>query len=1013
MTDLDSLKLYYYNTGTSTWVQVTSLSQFPHISKRMDQYGICQVALTDFEGALFSTWNVRDNTQMKVVDSDSHVLFQGYLKNRNHSGSGITLTIYGFASRLDEEPFYSNFIYAEGLVKDVPYTTLEINAAASNSISDTTYPYGICKVGSYFYVCSYSDKKVYKYTDAFVLVTSYDVSAKTSKPLGITHDGTFFYISTVDEDNILKYDNSFNWQSTTDISADIDPYGCYGLEYHDSQFYVIGRSGGTSVVFIFSNAWVLQDTISLDVAYVYDIAYHSHSNRFYVVTPYSYLYVYDSSFERITGYYLSADSWGGACSDGYHLFLVRSWTYTLVNVYFPNGMAYGDDHYIELKQDDEDNDYPDFAWDDDMFVHGVNGLMIEDATSGDSSETWDISAISATNETRTTGSISDTQTAKDGNYYGIQDRGDPMSAYGECTVDGDSIDSTVYNLRSLTLNYRFGIKVYATINWCGATVRLYLKKDSDWVEIGKIYKYNSSAFASKYAWVEGSLILTEDLDDYLHKTGDDYDELNGLKFTIEGTANAEGAAILIDHVEVEIAFNAASISPIMEPIIMNGASWVATSLDFSSIAIQDEDRFRIGASTYEIIDTIQTQSKTEIYIKSTLSKYMARFFKGSNCMSALNDTCQLEGLHWAEDHQNGRIVLAKETDFVDSTLDLTTGNGDEDFDYDDKANHYRGVWVFGNASLNIQARTEDMDSTSFKWKQIVDDDIMTVADAQEVADAVFLELKDKRPSIIFTKTDTTNAYYVAEAMKTIDLTITKPTVAQATLPIRRLDIKRVGEHLKYTFYAGLGSTPPEEEDINLKRQISYMMQKLHQFRLTNSPLGAGATITPLDIAGIDTYIISIIGEVAIPVGAIFPYSGTSAPSGWLLCDGSAVSRTTYSTLFSLLGITHGQGDGSTTFNVPDLEGRFLRGVDNGAGRDPDAASRTAMNTGGNTGDNVGSIQSDELGEHRHLHQASTKYFASGSNANGPGTDLAGYYTAYAGGNETRPINAYVNFIIKY
>jgi microcystin-dependent protein len=60
-------------------------------------------------------------------------------------------------------------------------------------------------------------------------------------------------------------------------------------------------------------------------------------------------------------------------------------------------------------------------------------------------------------------------------------------------------------------------------------------------------------------------------------------------------------------------------------------------------------------------------------------------------------------------------------------------------------------------------------------------------------------------------------------------------------------------------------------------------------------------------------------------GMIFPYAGASAPTGFLLCDGSAVSRTTYADLFTLISTTYGAGDGSTTFNVPDLKGRFPLG----------------------------------------------------------------------------------------
>lgn len=66
---------------------------------------------------------------------------------------------------------------------------------------------------------------------------------------------------------------------------------------------------------------------------------------------------------------------------------------------------------------------------------------------------------------------------------------------------------------------------------------------------------------------------------------------------------------------------------------------------------------------------------------------------------------------------------------------------------------------------------------------------------------------------------------------------------------------------------------------------------------------------------------SVIAET--PVGAIQGYAGTAAPSGWLLCDGSAVSRTTYSELFGVVSTTYGTGDGSTTFNLPNITGYII------------------------------------------------------------------------------------------
>ena len=73
--------------------------------------------------------------------------------------------------------------------------------------------------------------------------------------------------------------------------------------------------------------------------------------------------------------------------------------------------------------------------------------------------------------------------------------------------------------------------------------------------------------------------------------------------------------------------------------------------------------------------------------------------------------------------------------------------------------------------------------------------------------------------------------------------------------------------------------------------------------------------------------------VGVPISAIYYLATSTVPSGYLECNGQAVSRTTYATLFSFIGTTYGVGDGSTTFNVPDLRGQFIRGWDHGKGVD--------------------------------------------------------------------------------
>ena len=113
--------------------------------------------------------------------------------------------------------------------------------------------------------------------------------------------------------------------------------------------------------------------------------------------------------------------------------------------------------------------------------------------------------------------------------------------------------------------------------------------------------------------------------------------------------------------------------------------------------------------------------------------------------------------------------------------------------------------------------------------------------------------------------------------------------------------------------------------------------------------------------------INTLTTAKVPIGAVSPYAGSSAPSGWLLCYGQNVSRTTYSALFSAISTTFGSGDGSTTFTLPDLRGRVAAGKDNMGGS---SASRLVnMVSGGTLGASGGAerhqLSTGEMPAHTH------------------------------------------------
>lgn len=139
-------------------------------------------------------------------------------------------------------------------------------------------------------------------------------------------------------------------------------------------------------------------------------------------------------------------------------------------------------------------------------------------------------------------------------------------------------------------------------------------------------------------------------------------------------------------------------------------------------------------------------------------------------------------------------------------------------------------------------------------------------------------------------------------------------------------------------------------------------------------------------------------NMLVPAGAIMAFAMNGAPTGWLAADGTAVSRSTYATLFAAIATTYGVGDGSTTFNLPDLRGYFVRG--------------TGTNSDGTVSGTFAAKQADELKSHTHTYtfKSTTGGTSAGGDPNSIGNTSVN--TGATGGTETRPKNIAMFYCIK-
>lgn len=152
---------------------------------------------------------------------------------------------------------------------------------------------------------------------------------------------------------------------------------------------------------------------------------------------------------------------------------------------------------------------------------------------------------------------------------------------------------------------------------------------------------------------------------------------------------------------------------------------------------------------------------------------------------------------------------------------------------------------------------------------------------------------------------------------------------------------------------------------------------------------------------------NLTGIEGVNTGLILPWGDSSIPSGFLECDGSAVSRSTYANLFAVIGTTHGSGDGSTTFNLPDLQGKCCQNSSPTKSFATSGGSSTVTITG-NIGGSASphTLSTPEISSHTHPRSIGGSVPAGANNPPIPRTnpqEVSG--SEGGGGAHTHPVSA--------
>lgn len=286
-------------------------------------------------------------------------------------------------------------------------------------------------------------------------------------------------------------------------------------------------------------------------------------------------------------------------------------------------------------------------------------------------------------------------------------------------------------------------------------------------------------------------------------------------------------------------------------------------------------------------------------------------------------------------------------------------------------------------------------------------------------DVTLTSTQYRPPQIIVTGTLTANVRYLIPASVGGQWTVTNNTSGAFTLKIAS-----AAGGSDITLPSGTTIVSCDGTSGGMRRSIGYTLVANGGTGLTSTPSngqlligdGSGYTLSTLT-AGSGISITNAAGAITITAltllspGIVVPFAGATAPTGWLLCDGSAVNRSVYAALFAIISTTYGAGDGSTTFNLPNLVDKFTAGAGSAYALGSSGGSTTTSSAGshnhtGNAGATTLSTSqipshthtgtTSTIGDHTHTYVAPTGTLGGGLAGSGGGYNITSNTSGAAG-----------------